>query len=95
MLQESAAVISWPDVTESAYPAETNQCVWTSAGPVIALSVEKCDAQAGCEDQLVLFLAGRRVRNVGVSKVILPSQPFDDLGYDAEIEIDSIVKWLG
>ena len=44
-----------------------------AAGPVIALSVEKCYAQAGCEDQLVLFLAGRRVGNVGVTKVILPS----------------------
>ena len=64
-------------------------------GPVIALSVEKCYVQAGCEDQLVLFLAQRRVANVGVTKVILPSQPFDDLGCDAEIEIDSIVARAG
>ena len=57
--------------------------------------MEKCYAQPRCEHQLILFLADGRIRDVGVAKVILPSQPFDDLGCGPEIEIDSIIAGIG
>jgi len=60
--------------------------------PVHWASVPECQIQAGREHKLVLFLAGRRVRDIAVAKIGLPAQPFHYLRDRAKTEIGQVVS---
>jgi len=47
--------------------------------------------QAGCEHEFVLLFSYGRVGDVGVAKIILPSEPFADLCDRAKTEVGPVV----
>ena len=55
------------------------------------LSVRECHVQAGREHELVLFFSCGRVGDVGVAKIILPSEPLADLRERAQTEVRPVV----
>jgi len=55
------------------------------------LSVRECHAQAGREHEFVSFFSNGRVGDVGVAKIVLPSEPFIDLGDRAQAEVRPVV----
>ena len=55
------------------------------------LSVRECHVQAGRKHKLVLFFPCGRVGDVGVAKIILPSEPLADLRDRAQTEVRPVV----
>jgi hypothetical protein len=52
------------------------------------------EVQPGGDDQVVVFCAGRRVRDVYVAKLVLPAEPLVDFGDGAEIEVSTVLAGL-